>query len=136
MSAKPRQIGRDPACELVLDAPGISRLHATLRRDAEHHLWLEDAGSANGTHLNRNRQWLRVERATLCVGDRVRFGEVEVPLDRLAALFGGDGEVRLRPLRLPSIAQLNRVGADAIEPAEGRRLLRNPLTGAIEEAPE
>ena len=136
MSAKPRQIGRDPACELVLDEPGISRLHARVSRDAERYLWLEDAGSANGTHLHRNRQWLRVERATLCVGDRVRFGDVEVPLDRLAGLFGGDGEVRLRPLRLPTIAQLNRVGADAAEPAEGRRLLRNAQTGAIEEAPE
>ena len=45
-------IGRSAAdCDFVLDAPSISRSHLRLilRKDL---LYVEDLGSANGTHLN------------------------------------------------------------------------------------
>ncbi|QWP79089.1 FHA domain-containing protein [Lysobacter sp. K5869] len=62
------RIGRDPACELRIDHPSISRLHAELIHDAEG--WrLVDLGSKNGTHvdglqvahagLDRSEGWLR-----------------------------------------------------------------------------
>ena len=48
-------IGRDPSCDLVLDAPSVSRRHAALTRegDAANPRWvLRDLGSRNRTVLN------------------------------------------------------------------------------------
>lgn len=44
-------LGRDPACQIVLALPPVSRRHAAIRRDAES-CNLCDLGSANGTTLN------------------------------------------------------------------------------------
>ncbi|PID38203.1 MAG: hypothetical protein CSA65_00285 [Proteobacteria bacterium] len=43
-------IGRDPDCEMIVRGPSVSRRHARILR-AEGALWLEDAGSRNGTLL-------------------------------------------------------------------------------------
>jgi predicted component of type VI protein secretion system len=47
-------IGRDPACEYVLDDDSVSARHARL---SYHHnqWWLEDLGSKNGTLLNNQK---------------------------------------------------------------------------------
>ncbi len=69
-------IGRDPACELVIDDPTVSTTHARL---AYHHgqWWLEDMQSTNGTFLNGE-----MVTASLVVtgGDVVRCGQVELRL--------------------------------------------------------
>ncbi len=44
-------LGRDPACQIVLALPPVSRRHAAIRHD-EHGFQLCDLGSANGTTLN------------------------------------------------------------------------------------
>ncbi|WP_394540625.1 FHA domain-containing protein [Lysobacter enzymogenes] len=62
------RIGRDPACELRIDHPSVSRQHAELAHGADG--WrLLDAGSKNGSHvdgiqvaqavLERSEAWLR-----------------------------------------------------------------------------
>ena len=56
-------IGRDPAAvDVVLDAPGVSRLHARIRRDAAGEYWLYDEGSEQGTYLNYDRLGLAPRR--------------------------------------------------------------------------
>jgi len=44
-------LGRHPECDLVLEAPAVSRQHAQIRRH-EGRYFLEDLGSRNGTYLN------------------------------------------------------------------------------------
>ena len=63
-------IGRSPDCGIVLDDVTVSRKHATLvQRDGR---WLiEDAGSLNGTFVNRKR----VESAALEDSDEIQIGK-------------------------------------------------------------
>ena len=44
-------VGRDPACDIVLDDPSVSRRHARVFL-AEGGVYLEDLGSQNGTMVN------------------------------------------------------------------------------------
>lgn len=56
-------LGRGPAAvDVVLDAPGVSRLHARIRRDAAGEYWLYDEGSEQGTFLNYDRLGLAPRR--------------------------------------------------------------------------
>ena len=66
------RIGRDPACELSLAQPGLSRVHAVLERDhaSDRDLTLEDFNSANGL-FHRDR---RIRRIALRHGDVVQLG--------------------------------------------------------------
>lgn len=67
-------IGRDPRCSVWLDAPGVSRRHATIRVDsASRRVMLEDLGSTNGTFLRRSR--VRTE-ISLADGDEIKVGTV------------------------------------------------------------
>lgn len=67
-------VGRDPRCSVWLDAPGVSRRHATIRVDsAKRRVTLEDPGSTNGTFLRRSR--VRGEVA-LEDGDEIKVGTV------------------------------------------------------------
>ena len=63
-------IGRSPDCGIFLDDVTVSRKHATLvQRDGR---WLiEDAGSLNGTFVNRKR----VESAALEDSDEIQIGK-------------------------------------------------------------
>jgi len=65
-------IGRDPRCEIWLDAEGVSRRHARLRlpKDVDHVL-LEDLASTNGTFVGRSRL---TEPRILKDGDLIRVG--------------------------------------------------------------
>ncbi len=74
----PFRIGRDAALnDLVVDARGLSRLHAVLDADASGRLRLTDQGSTNGTFVNRER----IE-GTRLVGenDVIHFGNAEFRL--------------------------------------------------------
>lgn len=66
-------IGRLPDRDLVIDDPGVSRVHAEVQRVGDG-FRLIDRGSANGTVVNGERRTDHV----LVDGDVVRFGDVEI----------------------------------------------------------
>ena len=69
-------MGRQPDCDLLLDAPSVSKTHALLRWDEENaRCTIQDLGSTNGTFLNAS---VRLRReTTLKDGDILSFGEVQ-----------------------------------------------------------
>ena len=71
-------IGRDPGCAVWMDAPGVSRRHASVIVTADT-ATIADLGSKNGTFVGglpvRGPQ-------VLADGDRVRVGSVEVEFRR------------------------------------------------------
>ncbi|HVV76881.1 MAG TPA: FHA domain-containing protein [Mycobacteriales bacterium] len=62
--------GRQPDSDIFLDDVTVSRKHATFTRTAGGYT-VTDAGSLNGTYLNRER----IETATLGNGDEVQIGK-------------------------------------------------------------
>jgi len=128
--------GRDPGCDLALEHPTLSRLHARLELAADGLVWVHDAGSSNGTFVNRSDAWVRIKKAVLCIGDRIRFGDVEVPLNELTAVFGSHANTRLAAKRFRVTHARNTVRPSAGQPDRGpvmSRPRRNPVTGKIEE---
>jgi pSer/pThr/pTyr-binding forkhead associated (FHA) protein len=65
-------IGRDPACDCLLEDQTVSTRHAHL---SFHHnqWWLEDLGATNGTLLN---QALVTSPVVITEGDQIRCGQV------------------------------------------------------------
>ena len=78
----------------------------------------------------------RASKLTLCIGDRIRFGDVEIPLEQLTAIFGKHATTRLEARRFPV-----RSGKTVARPMTGKqdqeaalqKPRRNPVTGKIEE---
>jgi pSer/pThr/pTyr-binding forkhead associated (FHA) protein len=68
--------GRDPECDLVIEAQGASRFHADFIFAGKELLVL-DRQSTNGTFVNGNRVPPN-ERTSLGIGDQVRIGPAEV----------------------------------------------------------
>ena len=63
-------VGRSPDCDLFLDDVTVSRRHAELRV-SEGGWELADAGSLNGSYVNRRR----IDRQLLAGGDEVQIGK-------------------------------------------------------------
>ena len=128
--------GRDPSCDLVLEDGTLSRWHARIELAENGLVSVSDAGSSNGSFINRNDSWIRIRRVTLCIGDRIRFGDAEVPLEHLTALFGRRANIRLEARRFPfrqgkTVAK--PMSAQADQGASLNKPRRNPATGKIEE---
>jgi predicted component of type VI protein secretion system len=64
-------VGRDPAADVFLDNPSISREHVRFERLPNGHFCMKDPGSANGAYLNEER----VQGAMIYNGDVVRIGK-------------------------------------------------------------
>jgi hypothetical protein len=64
-------VGRDPAADIYLDNPGVSREHCRLERLPNGHYCVKDAKSANGTFLNDER----VETALVYNSDVLLIGK-------------------------------------------------------------
>jgi hypothetical protein len=115
----------------------VSRFHARLKLGANGSLTLVDKGSRNGSYLQRNDTWIRFRQVTLCVGDRIRLGECEVPLAELSAAFGKQAEIRLGAklfhLRQGAKGKKTPGKWDEKNGPSLQKLRRNPLTGKIEE---
>ena len=73
----PFRVGRDAGNELVVDAAGLSRHHATVHADAAGNLSVTDQGSTNGTFVNRER--INAPQA-LAENDVIHFGHAEYRL--------------------------------------------------------
>lgn len=133
---KARIIGRGSECDIVLEHSSVSRKHARIIVTEEGYLTVDDSNSVNGTFLHRNGRWIRIRKVGLGTRDRIRFGEKEVPLERLIEAFGDQLRVRLRegwsvrgkPLLFDqSFAGLPRQKTVLENPR------RDPVTGKIEE---
>ena len=74
-------VGRTGGNDLVLDDPSVSKMHAALSVDGEGSLSVADTGSTNGTFINDQRIAYGKAMA-LVIGDKVRFGEIEVAFER------------------------------------------------------
>lgn len=74
MTKKNVSIGRSPNCDIVLEDPYVSTIHARLIYE-NNTLILEDIDSANGTLLNDKR----IQGAVaITLMDRVRIGRIEI----------------------------------------------------------
>lgn len=75
-------IGSDEACGLRLPDPYVSPRHAAIRRRDDNTYWIEDLGSTNGTHLQREDMRLRVwGPRRLYTGDVICIGRTRIPWD-------------------------------------------------------
>lgn len=63
--------GRHPDSDIFLDDVTVSRRHVEIVRDAGQGFVVRDAGSLNGTYLNR----VRIEEAVLNDGDELQIGK-------------------------------------------------------------
>lgn len=70
LTAPVTTIGRHQDCDIVIDDHTVSRRHAELRRDGDL-FRLADAGSLNGTYLNRRP----VDQRELADGDEIWIGK-------------------------------------------------------------
>jgi hypothetical protein len=69
-------VGRHPSCDVVVDAPSVSRRHAQLTHRAG--TWvIQDLASTNGTWVNGER----VGRTALRAGDILTLGSQPILLD-------------------------------------------------------
>jgi pSer/pThr/pTyr-binding forkhead associated (FHA) protein len=64
-------IGRDDACDIVLDNPGISRRHIEIFRRGEHAFMIRDLASVNGMYINNKL----IAEAELVSGDVIQVGK-------------------------------------------------------------
>ena len=74
--------GRHPDSDIFLDDITVSRRHAEIVRTGDDYA-VRDAGSLNGTYLNRER----IEEAPLANGDELQIGKF-----RLVFFAGGPGD--------------------------------------------
>ena len=132
-------IGSNATCDLQLEHESVSGLHAQARLDPGRFMWVRDENSARGVHLGRNDGWVRTRLICLCVGDRLRFGEVEVELEALTSLFGPDVDVRLAPTPEGSLYDA-RIGRYTLRDPDKKPTLstprRNVETGELEDGGE
>ena len=133
---KSKTAGREPSCDLVCEHATVSRFHARIELADDGLVCVVDVESDNGTFLNRNDVWIRVRKVTLCIGDRIRFGDIEVPIDRLVSVFGSESNARLEakhfaPRHVSTSTKLFVKHHDHGPVLQKPR--RNPKTGKIEE---
>lgn len=131
-----KTLGQDESCDITLDDASISEFHARIELANDGRVFVHDTESISGTFLNRNDIWIRVAKVTLCIGDRIRFGNMEVPLERLTSTFGEHSNARLETKHF-ALRQRNSGGRLFAHQADHEPLLqkprRNPATGKIEE---
>ncbi|HKC11017.1 MAG TPA: FHA domain-containing protein [Vicinamibacteria bacterium] len=117
------EIGRDPACDLVLEDPRVSKRQARL-------LWtgagwaLEDLGSKNGTLVNGEAP----SRAELQDGDSISLGGLMGRFERLSAAQAATLDSQ-RLARLQTSAEMRRRLSGDLEPID---LLLRFLESAME----
>ena len=128
--------GRESSCDIVLENPDISPLHACIELADDGLVCVVDDESDNGTFLNRNDVWIRVMKVTLCIGDRIRFGAIEVPIDRLVSVFGSESNAKLETRHFAPRQVRSGTKSFVRHHDHGpvlQKPRRNPKTGKIEE---
>lgn len=88
------RVGRDPGCEVRIDAESVSRRHATLEV-AEDSVHLEDHDSRNGVRVNDKRVYVRT---ALAAGDEITVGAESFRLMVMANRASADAPAATKPL--------------------------------------
>ncbi len=101
-------IGRDHDCDIVLDAPQISRRHVRLT-ETEYGWLVEDLGSANGVFLN-DRHTGPIERIEAKETDVIYMGSYRFPLSRLRDFLGDNGPAERGRLAMPMDKKIITIG--------------------------
>jgi ABC-type multidrug transport system ATPase subunit len=70
-------LGRDAACDIVLNSPSVSRQHAVIRCNGDV-CQIADLGSTNGTFVNGTR----IQTSALRDGDTIWIGGIQIYFDR------------------------------------------------------
>jgi pSer/pThr/pTyr-binding forkhead associated (FHA) protein len=78
-------LGRNPACELVIDDDTVSGQHARLVY-RNNQWWIDDLNSTNGTFLNGQRVSTLI---VLTSGDSLRLGQIDLAV----TIEAGDGDL-------------------------------------------
>jgi pSer/pThr/pTyr-binding forkhead associated (FHA) protein len=131
-----KTLGQDKSCDIVLDDDSVSGIHARLELADDGLVSVTDACSENGVYLNRNDQWIKVKRVTLCSGDKICFGQMQVPLGQLVSVFGENSRARLERKQVVLDRIKTAAGSFSHHAESGVTLQkprRNPVTGKIEE---
>lgn len=116
-------IGRDPDSDIVLRDPSVSRRHADVEGMATGEYRLRDLGSANGTFVIEDGDWVRIDIATVDGGEPVMFGDMRTTLAEL-----------IDPSQLESPSETNR-DPPSERPSEGRSLAPRPSETSRAEQP-
>jgi len=85
-------IGRSEEADIRLGDAGISRQHATIRREGGHY-WLVDLGSANGSYVN---DVSLINACALRNGDRLQFGNAIFVFDQSSKPMTQDMTIGLK----------------------------------------
>lgn len=87
LAEKISSIGRDPGNDLQLDHPSVSRRHAKISQ-VFNEIFVEDAGSTNGTLLNGRR----ISKHVVRPGDTIAVGAYEIELKPAEEMSSGAAE--------------------------------------------
>lgn len=107
-------IGRDPKkCQIVLDDPEVSTVHAVLRK-TQIDVTLEDLNSSNGTILNGER----INKAHLSTGDEFVIGSTSFTLETKSDLLDAESD-RLMPVEGGQTIETEEVEEEIVTEGEG-----------------
>jgi len=106
-------IGRDPKkCQIVLDDPEVSTVHAVLRKN-NIDITLEDLNSSNGTILNGER----INKAHLSTGDEFVIGSTSFSLETRSDLLDAESD-RLMPVEKGQMIETEEIEEEIVESGE------------------
>ena len=123
-------VGRERTCDVRLDDASVSRRHAEVVRVSGGRLFVTDCATTNGTLVLDDRSWRPIRQAIVTPADSLRFGDVEMSVDRLDALCPRDDA----PVAARADGEAAAAGSapreeDTLDPSHG--LARDPETGEL-----
>lgn len=102
-------IGRDPKkCQIVLDDPEVSTVHAVLRKN-NIDITLEDLNSSNGTILNGER----INKAHLSTGDEFVIGSTSFSLETRSDLLDAESD-RMMPVESGQSIEVEEIEEEVV----------------------
>ena len=110
-------IGRDAnKCQIVLDDPEVSSVHAVLRKNGNE-IILADLNSSNGTILNAER----INKAQLSTGDEFVIGGTSFTLEIKSDLLESESD-RLMPVESGQVIETEEIEEEEVELDENGNL--------------
>jgi RsiW-degrading membrane proteinase PrsW (M82 family)/pSer/pThr/pTyr-binding forkhead associated (FHA) protein len=80
-------LGRDPAADIIIGDPSISRRHAELVLLDDRRIFIRDLGGSSGTVRIRAGERLPIQREIVAPGDEVSFGDLVISFDSLKEMM-------------------------------------------------